>query len=207
MLISFIESNSSLKTQQKYFFYECLVEKIISQLVTGRERGEQEDNHLVEKYRKVLPRALKTYYNRQWYHSDFTVKLNFVCQQSNLKLLSRCQLHICHVSDQERCFSWAVAESQQGMLFFRILCNECGGLQGFQKVFPNLFKSWILSIYALFIHNVFCSYWETSEKPGGSYRIRGFRRTLSARLVFQFSIFRLNSTANLDSLCRVWVNS
>jgi len=65
MLISFIESNSSLKTQQKYFFYECLVEKIISQLVTGRERGEQEDNHLVEKYRKVLPRALKTYYNRQ----------------------------------------------------------------------------------------------------------------------------------------------
>lgn len=189
MLISFIESNSSLKTQQKYFFYECFVEKINSQLVTGRERGEQKDNHLIEKDGKVLPWALTTYYNSQWYHLDFTEKLNFMCQQSNLKLLSRCQLHICHVSDQERCFSWAVAESLQGMLFFHILCNECGGLQGFKKVIPNLCKSWILSIYVLFIQSVFCSYWETSEKPGGSYWIRGFRRALSAGLVFQFIIF------------------
>lgn len=125
--------------------------------------GEQKDNHLIEKDGKVLPWALPAYYNSQWYHLGFTVKLNFMCQQSNLKLLSRCQLHIYDVSDQERCFSWAVAESLQGMLFFHILCNECGGLQSFKKEIPNLCKSWILSIYAVFTQNVFCSYWETSE--------------------------------------------
>lgn len=65
MLISFIESNGSLKTQQKHFFYECFVEKINSQLATGRERGEQKDNHLIEKDGKVLPWALTTYYNSQ----------------------------------------------------------------------------------------------------------------------------------------------
>lgn len=49
MLISFIESNGSLKTQRKYFFYECFVEKIKSELVTGRERGDRKDNNLIEK--------------------------------------------------------------------------------------------------------------------------------------------------------------
>lgn len=162
MLISFIESNSSLKTQRKYFFYGCFVEKIKSELVTGRERGEQKDNNLIEKDRKILPWALTTYYNSQWYHLDFPVKLNFMCQQSNLNVLSRCQLQICHVSDQERCFPWAVAESLLAMLFLHILCTECGGLQGLRKVIPNLCKSWILFIYVVFIKNVFCSNQETS---------------------------------------------
>lgn len=186
ILISFIKSKNSLEPQQKYFFYECFVEKINSQLVSGRKRGKQEDNHLTEKDGKVVPWALTTYYKSQWYHLDFTVKLNSMCQQSNLKLLGRCQLHICHVSDQERCFSWAVAESFQGMLFFHTLCNGCGGLQGFKKVIPNLCKSWILCIYVFFIQNFFYSCWETSEKPGGSHWIRGFRWTLQAGLVLHY---------------------
>lgn len=155
ILISFIKSNSSLKTQQKYFFYECFVGKINSQLVSERKRGKQEDNHLTEKDRRVLLWALTTYYKSQWYHFDFTVKLNFMCQQSDPKVLGRCQLHICHVSDQERCFSSAVAESFQGMLFFHRLCNECGGLQGFKVVIPNLCKSWILCIYVVFLYRTF----------------------------------------------------
>lgn len=163
-------------TTTKVFFLR-VVEKINSQLVTGREREEQHDNHLIEKDRTVLPWALATCYNSQWSHLDSTVKLNFMCQQSNLKLLSRCQLHICHVSDQQRCFSRAVADSLLGMLFFRALCDECGGLQGLKK--PSLLALQVMdSVYLcgwfFFIQNVSCKYWGLSKKPGGSYWIWGF---------------------------------